>query len=77
MLVALRHHVHFHRKTYFRKYNRHPLAPTLPRLGAGVHMMDPNYLYRNSLLICAQVIPHYRNRGASAAGRSPWSVKSI
>jgi len=52
-----------------------PLAPALPTLGAGAHMIPRNYLYRNSPLFYVQVIQHYRNWGASAAGQSPWSVR--
>ena len=47
-----------------------PLAPALPTLGAGAHMIPRNYLYRNSPLFYVQVIQHYRNWGASAAGQS-------
>jgi hypothetical protein len=46
-----------------------PLAPALPPFGGG-GACDSSVLPE----IPIQVIQHYRNRGAIAAGRSPWSV---
>jgi len=46
-----------------------PLAPSLPPLGAGAHTI---HLYCREILI--RVIQHYRDWGAPAAGRSPWSA---
>ena len=44
-----------------------PLAPSLPPLGAGAHVMPRYYLYKDlSRIFCKQVIRHYRNRGATS-----------
>ena len=53
-----------------------PLAPALPPLG-GAPIMPRYYPYKNLCIFYKQVIRHYRNRGAPAAGRSPWSVKYL
>jgi hypothetical protein len=56
-----------------------PLAPSLPPLGAGVHVMPRYYLYKTSLAF-------FEKTGNTAlsqpgrherAGRSPWSVKQF
>ena len=52
----------------FRKLEA-PLAPSLPPLGAGAHTIPLKYRE-----IPIRVIQHYRDWGATAAGRSPWSV---
>ncbi len=52
----------------FRKCEA-PLAPSLPPQGAGAHTIP---LYYREIPI--PVIQHYRDWGATAAGRSPWSV---
>ncbi len=48
-----------------------PLAPAQPPTGAGA-LAIPSY-YPRTMFSMVQVIRNYRNRGATAAGRSPWS----
>jgi hypothetical protein len=61
-------------KTFFKRYDR-PLCASPAPLGAGAHMMPRKYLCRNSLHFYLQVIRHYRNWGASAAG-SDWFIRT-
>jgi len=54
-----------------------PLAPALLPLGGG-GACDASVLpVPEFSVFCAPVIRHYRNRGASAAVRSPWSFPSF
>ena len=54
-----------------------PLRQPCPVGGSIAHAMPLYDVYLNVLFLKKQVIQHYRNRGAPAAGRSPEIVRYL